>query len=199
MSREATSPALFSEAGTLHGPGPAFSPPGSGVASGSRRPPFAQASEALDASAGAGFSGTRAADLRGQQANGRRLRFNIRATKATLVDTVKVQVRQEAAELSALYGGPMRCAVTVEPVRGDGRGQWCYDVRVDLSLPDNESAVGWRVTEDLLPVAIRNSFDAARLRLRGYRDPAEGGGPSSTFESVRRPARKTAASHKGEG
>ena len=75
-------------------------------------------------------------------------------------------IRERTDKLSRFFGKVRQCRVTVDgpgqhPLRGRVR------VRITLSLPDSEIAINRRTGADL-PMAIRESFDAADQRLEDY-------------------------------
>lgn len=75
-------------------------------------------------------------------------------------------VDERTQKLGHFYDGVRDCRVTV-----DGPGQHPRQgrirVRVYLSVPGSEIAINHRTGEDL-PMAIRESFDAADQRLEDY-------------------------------
>ena len=75
-------------------------------------------------------------------------------------------IRERTEKLGHFFGRVRRCRVTVDgpgqhPLRGRVR------VRITLSLPDSEIAINRQTGADL-PMAIRESFDAADQRLEDY-------------------------------
>ena len=83
-----------------------------------------------------------------------------------LTAKLAVHVQERTEKLSTFFGRVKRCRVTV-----DGPGQHALRgrvrVRVHLTLPDSEIEVNRQAGEDL-PIAIRESFDAADRRLEDY-------------------------------
>ncbi len=75
-------------------------------------------------------------------------------------------IRERTEKLSHFYDRVKECRVTVDgPGQHDLRGR--IRVRIYLSLPGSEIAVNRQAAEDL-PIAIRESFDAADRRLEEY-------------------------------
>ena len=75
-------------------------------------------------------------------------------------------VRERADKLGHFFGKVQGCRVTVDgpgqhPLRGRIR------VRISLSVPGSEIAINRQTGADL-PMAIRESFDAADQRLEDY-------------------------------
>ena len=83
-----------------------------------------------------------------------------------LTEGLAEHIRERADKLGHFYNGVRECRVTVDgpgqhPLRGRVR------VRITLSLPDSEIAINRQTGADL-PMAIRESFDAADQRLEDY-------------------------------
>ena len=75
-------------------------------------------------------------------------------------------VRERTQKLAHFYGRVKQCRVTI-----DGPGQHALRgrvrVRIYLSLPNSEIAINRQAAEDL-PIALRESFDAADRRLEDF-------------------------------
>ena len=95
-------------------------------------------------------------------------------------------VRVRAAKLGHFFGRVKQCRVVV-----DGPGQHPlpgrFRVRVYLQVPDGRIVISRRTGEDL-PMAIRESFDAADQRLEDQARSAR----QSLTGAKRRPSRKPA-------
>jgi len=75
-------------------------------------------------------------------------------------------IDERTQKLAHFFDGVQRCRVMVDgPGQHPRRGR--MRVRVYLTVPGSEIAVNHRTGEDL-PMAIRESFDAADQRLEDY-------------------------------
>ena len=92
-------------------------------------------------------------------------------------------VRERAEKLSRFFGKLQQCRVVV-----DGPGQHplpgLFRIRVYLTVPDSRIVINHRTGEDL-PMAIRESFDAADQRLGDYARLAR----EASRDAKRRPSR----------
>jgi ribosome-associated translation inhibitor RaiA len=83
-----------------------------------------------------------------------------------LTEGLADHIRERTEKLGHFFGRVKQCRVTV-----DGPGQHPLQgrvrVRITLSLPDAQIAIN-RQTGANLPMAIRESFDAADQRLEDY-------------------------------
>lgn len=84
---------------------------------------------------------------------------------------LEVQIRRRAAELDRLYGRIIGCHVVVECQHRHPHQGKLFEVRVELTLPGAEIAIGRdpgnnHAHEDA-HVAVRDAFDAARRRVEG--------------------------------
>lgn len=83
-----------------------------------------------------------------------------------LTEGLAEHIRERTEKLSHFFGRVKQCRVTV-----DGPGQHPLQgrvrVRISLSLPDSQLVIN-RQTGANLPMAIRESFDAADQRLEDY-------------------------------
>lgn len=101
------------------------------------------------------------------------IRLKLTDRKRLLDARLTEHVRERTDKLGRIFDGVRECRVSVEgPVAGRFR------VRLYLSVPDAEVAVDRQVGADL-PMAVRESFDAAEQRLEDYvrrgRESAEKG------------------------
>ena len=83
-----------------------------------------------------------------------------------LSESLAEHIRERTEKLGHFFGGVQQCRVTVDgPGQHDLRGR--VRVRIYLTLPDSELAINRQTGADL-PMAIRESFDAADQRLEDY-------------------------------
>ena len=83
-----------------------------------------------------------------------------------LSESLAGHIRERTEKLGHFFGSVRECRVTVDgpgqhPLRGRIR------IRIYLSVPDSEIAINRQTGADL-PMAIRESFDAADQRLQDY-------------------------------
>jgi hypothetical protein len=83
-----------------------------------------------------------------------------------LSESLAGHVRERTEKLGHFFGSVRECRVTVDgpgqhPLRGRIR------IRISLSVPGSETAINRQTGADL-PMAIRESFDAADQRLEDY-------------------------------
>ena len=93
-------------------------------------------------------------------------------------------VRERADKLAHFFGKLQQCRVVV-----DGPGQHPlpgrFRIRVYLAVPETRIVINHQSGEDI-PMAIRETFDAADQRLEDYARTAR----ESVREAKRRPSRK---------
>ena len=83
-----------------------------------------------------------------------------------LTASLAERVRERTQKLSQFYTRVKECRVTVDgPGQHSLRGR--VRIRIYLSLPGSEIAIN-RLAADDLPIAIRESFDAAVRRLEDH-------------------------------
>jgi len=85
---------------------------------------------------------------------------------------LEARIRKLAARLDRFSEHIMRCRVVVEPLSHHSHQGALYDVHIDITLPDEEIAIGHarpadHAHEDAY-VALRDAFRAARRRLEDY-------------------------------
>ena len=95
------------------------------------------------------------------------LPLQITAHAFPLSEAIEAEIREKAAGLDTYYEGIGRCRVVVEAPVGHHRHGGPYNVRIDLTVPGAELVVNRQTDEDL-PVAIRDAFDAMRRRPEDY-------------------------------
>lgn len=104
-----------------------------------------------------------------------------------LSESLAQHVRERTEKLGHLFGRVQQCRVAV-----DGPGQHPlpgrFRVRVYLAVPESRIVINHRTGEDL-PMAIRESFDAADQRLEDYARASREAGK----DAKRRPARNASA------
>ncbi len=101
-----------------------------------------------------------------------------------LTEGLAVHIQERADKLGHFFGKIRECRVTVDgpgqhPLKGRIR------VRIQLSVPGSEIAINRQTGADL-PMAIRESFDAADQRLEDYARL----GRQASKTAKRRPKRK---------
>jgi ribosome-associated translation inhibitor RaiA len=83
-----------------------------------------------------------------------------------LNDSLAEHIKDRTEKLGHFFEGVQECRVTVDPPGPDvGKGR--FRVRITLSVPNSRIAVNRQTGADL-PMAIRESFDAADQRLEDY-------------------------------
>jgi hypothetical protein len=101
------------------------------------------------------------------------IRLKLMDRKHLLDERLTEHVRERTDKLGRIFDGVRECRVSV-----DGPEDGHFRVRVYLSVPDAEVAIDRQVGADM-PMAIRESFDAAEQRLGDYvrrgRESAEKG------------------------
>ena len=84
-----------------------------------------------------------------------------------LTETIEESIRQKAKKLEVFYDQIMRCRVVVEAPHKHQQKGVLYNVRLYITVPDEELVVKKELNEDLY-VAIRDAFDSARRQLQDY-------------------------------
>lgn len=75
-------------------------------------------------------------------------------------------IKERTEKFGHFFEGVRECRVTVEPP-GPDAGKGRFRVRISLSVPNSQIAINRQTGADL-PMAIRESFDAADQRLEDY-------------------------------
>jgi len=87
-------------------------------------------------------------------------------------DEIEAIVRQKAALLDKFADHIMGCRVVVEPASQHHERGNLYEVRIDLTVPDEEIAVTREPSQHTqdrdIHVALREAFDSARRQLEDY-------------------------------
>jgi cold shock CspA family protein len=87
-------------------------------------------------------------------------------------ETIEALVREKAARLDTFADQIMSCRVVVEPAGKHHLHGNLYEVRIDLTVPDEEIAVTREPSEHTeyrdIHVALRDAFDTARRKLEDY-------------------------------
>jgi len=87
-------------------------------------------------------------------------------------DSIETLVREKAAKLDTFADHIMSCRVVVEPAAKHHLHGNLYEVRIDLTVPDEEIAVTREPSEHTeyrdIRVALRDAFDSARRQLEDY-------------------------------
>jgi ribosome-associated translation inhibitor RaiA len=83
-------------------------------------------------------------------------------------DAVEGKIRERADRLSRFSEAIQKCQVWVESPHGHHRKGPFYGIRIRLTVPDEEIAIGLEPSEDDVYVAIREAFDAARRKLEDH-------------------------------
>lgn len=78
------------------------------------------------------------------------------------------KIRQRVQRLERYCDDIQRCQVWVEAPSGHHRQGRLHEVRIRITVPDEELAVDDQPREEDLNVAIRNAFDAARRQLEDF-------------------------------
>jgi cold shock CspA family protein len=82
------------------------------------------------------------------------------------------RIRELATRLDRFSEHIMRCRVVVEPLPGHSHQGALHDIRIDITLPDEEIAIRHAHLSDQAHedpyVALRDAFRAARRKLEDY-------------------------------
>lgn len=83
-------------------------------------------------------------------------------------EAVENKIRERAEKLNQYSPRILRCEVWINaPHRHHRKGQ-LYDLRIRLTVPEEELLVDHQPERDDVYVAIRESFDAARRQVEDY-------------------------------
>lgn len=93
---------------------------------------------------------------------------DVTARSIDLPDSMRELVEERARRLERYYPELVGCSVTVEGPGRHRRTGGPFSVQLDLRVPNAEPIVVTRQRAEELPVAIRESFDAARRRLEDF-------------------------------
>jgi cold shock CspA family protein len=99
--------------------------------------------------------------------------LEIAARNVMLSPEAEAEIRDRVNKLESIYGSLVGCRVAVDRPHRRRRTGAEYGVRVDLTVPGGELAVG-RKTGDTPLTAIQNAFGAAERRLRRYAERQRG-------------------------
>jgi cold shock CspA family protein/ribosome-associated translation inhibitor RaiA len=87
-------------------------------------------------------------------------------------EAIEALVREKAAKLDTFSDHIMSCRVVVEPVGKHHQHGNLYEVRIDLTVPDEEIVVTREPSQHTeyrdIHVALRDAFDSARRKLEDY-------------------------------
>ncbi len=81
---------------------------------------------------------------------------------------VEQEIRDEVTRLERYSDEIQRCQVWVEAPHGHHRQGRLYEVRIRLSVPDDELVVHDQPADDDVHALVRRCFDAARRQLQDY-------------------------------
>lgn len=87
-------------------------------------------------------------------------------------EAIEAAIRKKAEKLEQIYGNIMSCHVVVESTHRHKHLGKHYQVKIDLTVPGDELAIGRdpkeRDSREDIYVAIRDAFDAAKRRLQNH-------------------------------
>ncbi len=87
-------------------------------------------------------------------------------------EAIEALIRKKVAKLDASPDHIMGCRVVVEPAGKHHEHGNLYEVRIDITVPDEEIVVvrepGQHTEYKDIQVAVRDAFDSARRRLEDY-------------------------------
>jgi cold shock CspA family protein/ribosome-associated translation inhibitor RaiA len=87
-------------------------------------------------------------------------------------EAIEALVREKATHLDTFADHIMSCRVVVEPAGKHHQHGNLYEVRIDLTVPDEEIAVTREPSQHTeyrdIHVALRDAFDSARRKLEDY-------------------------------
>lgn len=83
-----------------------------------------------------------------------------------LSERLAEHIRDRTEKFGHFFEGVKECRVTVDPP-GPEKEKGRFRVRITLSVPNSQIAINRQTGADL-PMAIRESFDAADQRLEDY-------------------------------
>jgi len=101
---------------------------------------------------------------------------------------VEEKARRRALRLDRYSDEIQRCQVWVEAPHGHHRQGRLCDVRIRITVPNEELVVENQPPDDDVHVAIRNAFDAARRQLEDYARRRRGNVKSHRPAAGARPA-----------
>jgi len=101
---------------------------------------------------------------------------------------VEEKVRRRALRLERYSDEIQRCQVWVEAPHGHHRQGRLCEVRIRITVPNEELVVENQPPDDDVQVAIRNAFDAARRQLEDYARRRRGDVKSHRPPAAPRPA-----------
>ena len=81
---------------------------------------------------------------------------------------IEEKVRRRALRLDRYCDDIQRCHVWVEAPHGHHQKGRLYEVRIRITVPEEEIAVDGQPQDDDVNIVIRNAFDAARRQLEDY-------------------------------
>jgi ribosomal subunit interface protein len=84
------------------------------------------------------------------------------------VPGIEEKVLERVLRLERYSDEIQRCQVWVEAPHGHHRQGRLHEVRIRITVPDEELAVDDQPREEDVNVAIRNAFDAVRRQLEDY-------------------------------
>lgn len=82
-------------------------------------------------------------------------------------DALKTRIEQKAKKLEQFCDHIISCRVVIEVPQKHQHNGKIYNVRIDLTVPQNEIVVN-KIKDENAGIAIRNAFDAAKRRLQNY-------------------------------
>jgi ribosome-associated translation inhibitor RaiA len=83
-------------------------------------------------------------------------------------EAVEAKIRARADRLSHFSDGIQKCEVWLASPHGHHRKGDLYEVRIRMTVPNEEIAIELQPTRDDVYVAIREAFDSARRKLEDY-------------------------------
>ena len=83
-------------------------------------------------------------------------------------EALEAKILERAGRLSRFSEEIQKCQVWVQSPHGHHRKGRLFGIRIRLTVPDEEIAIGLEPTEDDVYVAIRQAFDAARRKLEDH-------------------------------
>jgi ribosome-associated translation inhibitor RaiA len=101
---------------------------------------------------------------------------------------IEQKVRERVLRLERYCDDIQRCQVWVEVPHGHHRQGRLHEVRIRMTVPDEELTVDDQPPEDDVNVAIRNAFDAARRQVEDYARRRRGDVKSHRSRPVAAPA-----------
>lgn len=102
-----------------------------------------------------------------------KLPLEISARDVRLNGEIEDLIKEKAAKLDKLYPQIIGCRVKVDMPHRSQRSGMAYNVRIDITVPGGELVIKREPDEDL-HVAIVNSFETAKRRIKEYSDKQRG-------------------------